>query len=211
MLITPHLARQGSTSPTTCVSRGQNDKSDASSNSFARTSAMSVRRSMSAELRQKSRDFHWYSPVLTPQLQDCLADVVVQPRTEADIAAVVAAAVKHRIPLTVRGGGTGNYGQSVPLKGGVLDRHDRFQQGHGGGAGQHSRAGRDGDRRRARSGAGIGPATDDVSVDHAIGHDRRLSRRRLCGHRLGSSRHHSRFRDDPVAQSHDHRRDADGF
>ncbi len=72
------------------------------------------------ERRQKSRDFHWYSPVLTPQLQDCLADVVVQPRTEADIAAVVAAAVKHHMPLTVRGGGTGNYGQAVPLKGGVL-------------------------------------------------------------------------------------------
>jgi FAD/FMN-containing dehydrogenase len=70
--------------------------------------------------RQKSRDFHWYSPVLTPQLQQCLADVVAQPQSEADIAAVVAAAVKHRIPLTVRGGGTGNYGQSVPLKGGVL-------------------------------------------------------------------------------------------
>src|SRR5215467_8447793 len=70
--------------------------------------------------RQKSRDFHWYSPVLTPQLQNCLADVVVQPRTEDEIAAVVVAAVKHRIPLTVRGGGTGNYGQSVPLKWGVL-------------------------------------------------------------------------------------------
>src|SRR5260370_27167173 len=72
------------------------------------------------QLRQKSHDFHWYSPVLTPQLQNCLADVVVQPRSEEEIAVVVVAAVKHRIPLTVRGGGTGNYGQSVPLKGGVL-------------------------------------------------------------------------------------------
>src|SRR5260370_2906815 len=72
------------------------------------------------QLRQKSHDFHWYSRVLTPQLQNCLADVVVQPRSEEEIAVVVVAAVKHRIPLTVRGGGTGNYGQSVPLKGGVL-------------------------------------------------------------------------------------------
>src|SRR5262249_7061200 len=72
------------------------------------------------QLGQKSHDFHWYSPVLTPQLQNCLADVVVQPRSEEEIAAVVVAAVRHRIPLTVRGGGTGNYGQSVPLKGGVL-------------------------------------------------------------------------------------------
>ena len=72
------------------------------------------------QLRQKSHDFHWYSPVLTPQLQNCLAEVVVQPRSEEELAAVVTAAVKHRLPLTLRGGGTGNYGQSVPLKGGVL-------------------------------------------------------------------------------------------
>jgi FAD/FMN-containing dehydrogenase len=72
------------------------------------------------QLRQKSHDFHWYSPVLTPQLQNCLAEVVVQPRSEAEIAAVVAACVRHRLPLTLRGGGTGNYGQSVPLRGGVL-------------------------------------------------------------------------------------------
>lgn len=72
------------------------------------------------QLRQKSRDFHWYSPVLTPQLENCMADVVVQPRSEEEIAAVVAAAVKRRIPLTIRGGGTGNYGQAVPLKGGVV-------------------------------------------------------------------------------------------
>jgi len=72
------------------------------------------------QVQQKSRDFHWYSPVLTPQLQSCLAEVVVQPKSEAEIAAVVAACVRHRLPLTLRGGGTGNYGQSVPLRGGVL-------------------------------------------------------------------------------------------
>jgi FAD/FMN-containing dehydrogenase len=72
------------------------------------------------QLRQKSKDFHWYSPVLTPQLQNCIADVVVQPRTEEEIAAVVTAAVRHRMPITLRGGGTGNYGQSVPVKGGAV-------------------------------------------------------------------------------------------
>ena len=72
------------------------------------------------QIRLKSHDFHWYSPVLTPQLKNCMAEVVVQPRTEDDIAAVVKAAVRHRMPLTLRGGGTGNYGQSVPLKGGAL-------------------------------------------------------------------------------------------
>ena len=71
-------------------------------------------------LRQKSHDFHWYSPILTPQLEHCLADVVVQPRSEEEIATVAASAAKHRIPITIRGGGTGNYGQSVPLKGGIV-------------------------------------------------------------------------------------------
>ncbi len=38
---------------------------------------------------------------------------------------VAAACARHRVPLTVRGGGTGNYGQAVPLEGGVLSRPDR--------------------------------------------------------------------------------------
>ncbi len=72
------------------------------------------------ERQQKSKDFHWYSPILTDQLRDCLADIVVQPKTEDDIRAVISSAVKRRIPITLRGGGTGNYGQSVPLKGGIV-------------------------------------------------------------------------------------------
>jgi FAD/FMN-containing dehydrogenase len=80
------------------------------------------------ERAMKSRDFHWYSPVLTPQLKDCLADVVVQPQTQAEIETVVAAAARHRIPITVRGGGTGNYGQAVPLQGGIVLDMTRFNK-----------------------------------------------------------------------------------
>jgi FAD/FMN-containing dehydrogenase len=72
------------------------------------------------QLRIKSHDFHWYSPILTPQLQNCRADIVVQPRSEQEIETVAAAAARRRVPVTVRGGGTGNYGQSVPLKGGIV-------------------------------------------------------------------------------------------
>ena len=72
------------------------------------------------QLRIKSHDFHWYSPILTPQLQSCRADIVVQPRSEQEIGTVAAAAPRRRVPVTVRGGGTGNYGQSVPLKGGIV-------------------------------------------------------------------------------------------
>lgn len=80
------------------------------------------------QLRLKSRDFHWYSPVLTPQLEKCMADIVVEPRSEQEIALVAAAAAKHRIALTLRGGGTGNYGQSVPLKGGIVVDMTRFNR-----------------------------------------------------------------------------------
>ena len=72
------------------------------------------------DLRRKSRDFYWYSPILAEQLKDKVADVVVTPRDEADVIRVAAACARHRIPLTVRGGATGNYGQCVPMEGGVV-------------------------------------------------------------------------------------------
>ena len=71
-------------------------------------------------VRRRSRDFFWYSPILNEQLNGKSADLLVSPRDEADVVRVAAACARHRIPLTVRAGGTGNYGQAVPLEGGVL-------------------------------------------------------------------------------------------
>ena len=71
-------------------------------------------------VRRRSRDFFWYSPILNAELNGKSADVIVAPRDEADVIRTAAACARHRVPLTPRGGGTGNYGQAVPLEGGVL-------------------------------------------------------------------------------------------
>ncbi|GAU80806.1 FAD-binding oxidoreductase [Bosea sp. BIWAKO-01] len=71
-------------------------------------------------VRKRSRDFFWYSPILNAELANKSADIIVCPRDEADVVRVAAACAKRRIPLTVRAAGTGNYGQAVPLEGGVL-------------------------------------------------------------------------------------------
>ena len=67
-----------------------------------------------------SQDFYWFSPVLKRQLQTLRADAVARPKTEDEIRAVVAACARERLPITVRGSGTGNYGQCMPLHGGVI-------------------------------------------------------------------------------------------
>lgn len=71
-------------------------------------------------VRRRSRDFFWYSPVLNEQLDGKSADLIVAPRDENDVVRTAAACARHRVPVTVRAGGTGNYGQAVPLNGGVL-------------------------------------------------------------------------------------------
>lgn len=73
-----------------------------------------------ARVARLSQDFAWFSPVLKRQLADKTADVAVRPRTEADVRAVVAACARDGVPITVRGSGTGNYGQAIPLHGGVV-------------------------------------------------------------------------------------------
>jgi FAD/FMN-containing dehydrogenase len=71
-------------------------------------------------IQAKSRDFYWYSPVLKRKLDHVTADLVVCPKDEDEVLAVLAAAHALEIPVTPRGGGTGNYGQAMPLAGGVV-------------------------------------------------------------------------------------------
>jgi FAD/FMN-containing dehydrogenase len=73
-----------------------------------------------ALLRQKSRDFYWYSPILKKLLDGKSGELFARPRDEAEVLRILAGCRAARIPVTVRGGGTGNYGQCVPLQGGVI-------------------------------------------------------------------------------------------
>jgi FAD/FMN-containing dehydrogenase len=71
-------------------------------------------------LRAKSHDWSEVSPILRKLLDGKSADLVVSPRTKDEIMRIVAAAARLRIPVTPRGAGTANYGQSVPLHGGIV-------------------------------------------------------------------------------------------
>lgn len=73
-----------------------------------------------AALAAGSRDYFWYSPILREQLNDKRAQVLVKARTQQELVRIAAACARHRVNTTVRGGGTGNYGQCVPLEGGVV-------------------------------------------------------------------------------------------
>jgi FAD/FMN-containing dehydrogenase len=45
---------------------------------------------------------------------------VVRPRHVDELRDIVSGCVRHDLPLTMRGSGTGNYGQAIPLDGGVV-------------------------------------------------------------------------------------------
>ena len=72
------------------------------------------------QVAKLSQDYYHFSPILQPLLAEKTADLVVRPSSEAEVIKVAQVCVKHNIPLTVRGAGTGNYGQCVPLNGGVI-------------------------------------------------------------------------------------------
>jgi FAD/FMN-containing dehydrogenase len=82
-------------------------------------------------VQQLSRDFYWYSPVLRKQLDGKVADFVVQPLNATEVQAILRYCYSQNIPVTVRGAGTGNYGQAVPLQRGVildLSKMDAIEQ-----------------------------------------------------------------------------------
>ncbi|SCW86670.1 FAD-binding oxidoreductase [Ancylobacter rudongensis] len=73
-----------------------------------------------ALLRQKSRDFYWYSPTLKRQLDGVIGDLLAAPASEEEVLRILAACFALGIPVTPRGAGTGNYGQAMPLAGGLV-------------------------------------------------------------------------------------------
>ncbi|MBC8010249.1 MAG: FAD-binding oxidoreductase, partial [Burkholderiales bacterium] len=80
-------------------------------------------------LETLSKDFYWYSPILKEQLQDKRGDLAIRPGTVEELRAAIVLCHEARVPIVPRGAGTGNYGQCIPLFGGVvmdLTRLDRI-------------------------------------------------------------------------------------
>lgn len=72
------------------------------------------------EIKDLSLDYYYFSPILQTQLAEKRGDLVVLPATENEVLKIAQVCVKYKIPLTIRGAGTGNYGQCIPLNGGIV-------------------------------------------------------------------------------------------
>lgn len=59
-------------------------------------------------------------PLMASEVGGSLADAVAIPADEADVIALVAACARHRVAIVPRGAGTSNFGQSIPLEGGIV-------------------------------------------------------------------------------------------
>ncbi|PHV61765.1 FAD-binding oxidoreductase [Cyanobacterium aponinum] len=72
------------------------------------------------KIKKLSQDYYYFSPILSEKLADKTGDLVLQPTSEDEILHIAKICVKHQIPITIRGAGTGNYGQCIPLNGGII-------------------------------------------------------------------------------------------
>lgn len=80
-------------------------------------------KSVSADPRVRERasiDGSPMSPIIAALLPLGVADLVATPADAEQIAKAVAAATRRGVPVTVRGKGTGNYGQALPLHNGLV-------------------------------------------------------------------------------------------
>lgn len=71
-------------------------------------------------LAKLSLDYYHFSPILKEQLHHQRGELATFPTIESEVLRIARTCVKHKIPLTVRGAGTGNYGQCIPLQGGII-------------------------------------------------------------------------------------------
>lgn len=82
-----------------------------------------------AEVQRFLKDNSWLSPILSQHLQELKAggdgglldvDGVVSPATAGELAETIRCCYELGVAMTVRGKGTSNFGQSIPLQGGVI-------------------------------------------------------------------------------------------
>lgn len=72
-------------------------------------------------VRRRSRDMSTtFSPIIRREAADKFADLIVMPRNKDEVIRVARAAALARMPLMMRGAGTCNLGQGVPLRGGAI-------------------------------------------------------------------------------------------
>ncbi len=80
-------------------------------------------RGVSSDMRQREKasvDGARMSPIIAELLPLGIADLVAFPTTAQEIADVVGLAARHGVAITPRGKGTGNYGQAIPMPGGLV-------------------------------------------------------------------------------------------
>jgi FAD/FMN-containing dehydrogenase len=81
-----------------------------------------------AHIQTFLKDNSWLSPILTGFFRGEVGgsvdlpdvSVVVSPNTLEQLRQAIGVAVRHGVPITPRGRGTSNFGQSIPLQGGML-------------------------------------------------------------------------------------------
>lgn len=80
-----------------------------------------------ATIAKSLKDNSWLSPILSEHFAQrrgdddgIVADAVVTPASVGELRATISLAVRHDTPMTLRGGGTTNFGQSLPLHGGIV-------------------------------------------------------------------------------------------
>ena len=73
-----------------------------------------------AKIERLSVDWAHMSPILSAQLPAGRADLIATPTSAEQIPEVLRAAYQLEVPVTPRGTGLGNYGQAIPLHGGLL-------------------------------------------------------------------------------------------